>query len=103
MEENPATFPESIPDRLMRMFTFPGETVLDPFVGSGTTMAAAAALGRNSVGIDIGFRTTSGRQFEEVIEEKVTLAERKVAYAGRPSFSLAHGSKEPYHPQKSHE
>lgn len=45
MEENPAGFPESVPDRLIRMFTFPGETVLDPFVGGGTTMRVAASRG----------------------------------------------------------
>jgi DNA modification methylase len=100
-EENPAAFPEAIPDRLIRMFTFPGETVLDPFVGGGTTMRAAAALGRNSVGIDIGFRTTSGRPFEEIVKEKVTRVER-VPYAGSPSFFLAHGSKVPSSPHPSH-
>jgi modification methylase len=103
MDENPASFPEELPSRLLQMFTFPGETVLDPFVGSGTTMLAAASLGRNSVGIDIGFRTASGRPFEAVIREKVTRVERKAAYSGRPSFSLASGIREPYHPQESHE
>lgn len=48
-----AMFPEEIPRRLIRMYSFPGETVLDPFVGSGTTMAVAAELGRGSVGVEV--------------------------------------------------
>ena len=39
--------------RLIRMFSFDGDTVLDPFCGSGTTMIAALRYGRNSIGIDI--------------------------------------------------
>jgi site-specific DNA-methyltransferase (adenine-specific) len=48
-----AMFPEELPRRLVRMFSFVGDTVLDPFLGSGTTMLAAARLGRNSVGYEI--------------------------------------------------
>ncbi len=48
-----AAFPEELPRRLIRMFTFGGETVLDPFAGSGTTLAAAARLGRDSTGYEI--------------------------------------------------
>ncbi len=48
-----AMFPVEIPERLIRMFTFSGETVLDPFMGSGTTGVAAHRSGRNSIGIEI--------------------------------------------------
>jgi site-specific DNA-methyltransferase (adenine-specific) len=48
-----AAFPEELPGRLIRMFTFEGETVLDPFLGSGTTSLAAMRLGRDSVGFEI--------------------------------------------------
>jgi len=48
-----AMFPEELPTRLIRMFSFAGDTVLDPFVGSGTTMAAAQKNHRNSIGIEI--------------------------------------------------
>jgi len=48
-----AMFPLELPTRLIRMFSFAGETILDPFVGSGTTMAAAQMWDRNSIGIEI--------------------------------------------------
>jgi DNA modification methylase len=50
-----APFPEEIPRRLIRMFSFRGDTVLDPFMGRGTTAKAALALGRNAVGYEIRF------------------------------------------------
>jgi DNA modification methylase len=48
-----AMFPEELPRRLIRMFTFAGDTVLDPFLGSGTTVRAALDLARNAVGYEI--------------------------------------------------
>jgi len=48
-----APFPAELPSRLIRAFTFQGETVLDPFLGSGTTLLAAAAHGRNGIGYEI--------------------------------------------------
>jgi site-specific DNA-methyltransferase (adenine-specific) len=46
-------FPEELPNRLIKMFSFPNETVLDPFMGSGTTALAARKLNRNSIGYEI--------------------------------------------------
>jgi len=59
-----AVFPEELPRRLIRMFSFAGETVLDPFLGSGTTMLAARNLGRSSIGYEIN------RDFLPVIRRK---------------------------------
>ncbi len=50
---HPAPFPLELPSRLIRAFTFKGETVLDPFLGSGTTLFSAAVLGRNGIGYEI--------------------------------------------------
>lgn len=49
---HPAPFPLELAARLVRMFSFVGDTVLDPFCGSGTTMLAAAKYGRNSIGVE---------------------------------------------------
>ncbi len=51
--DHPAPFPLSLAERLIRMFSFAGDTVFDPFLGSGTTSAAAAACGRNSIGCEV--------------------------------------------------
>jgi len=50
---HPAPYPEELAARLIRMFSFVGDTVLDPFLGAGTTTVAAAKAGRNSVGFEI--------------------------------------------------
>ncbi len=60
-----AMFPEELPKRLIKMFSFVGETVFDPFLGSGTTSLAAKNLDRNSVGYEIN------RDFATIIKEKM--------------------------------
>ncbi len=52
-DQHLAMFPEELPKRLIKMFSFAGETVLDPFLGSGTTALASKNLNRNSVGYEI--------------------------------------------------
>jgi DNA modification methylase len=52
-KNHPAPFPVELAYRLVRMFSFAGDTVLDPFMGTGTTLLAAARCGRNSVGVEI--------------------------------------------------
>jgi len=53
LEKDIAAFPEELPYRAIKLFSYKGETVLDPFAGSGTTMKKARELGRNSVGFEI--------------------------------------------------
>ena len=60
-----AMFPEELPRRLIKMFSFIGETVLDPFAGSGTTALGAKNLDRNSIGFEIN------PDFISVIKEKL--------------------------------
>jgi site-specific DNA-methyltransferase (adenine-specific) len=60
-----AMFPEELPKRLIKMFSFVGDTVLDPFLGSGTTTLASIKLNRNSIGYEIN------NQFENIIKEKL--------------------------------
>ena len=51
--EHPAPFPVELAYRLVRMFSFSGDTILDPFMGTGSTAIAAARCGRNSIGVEI--------------------------------------------------
>jgi modification methylase len=69
-----AMFPEELPRRLIRMFTFVGDTVLDPFLGSGTTVKAALDLGRNAVGYEIN------PDFLEAIPKKIGARDRLPFY-----------------------
>lgn len=52
-KKHPAPFPLELAERLIRMFSFVGDTVLDPFMGTGTTNLAASKWGRNSIGVEI--------------------------------------------------
>jgi len=60
-----AMYPEELPKRLIKMFSFVDDTVLDPFLGSGTTTLAAKNLGRNSAGFEIN------KNFLPIIKEKI--------------------------------
>ncbi len=63
-----AVFPETLPAWFIRLFTEPGDMVLDPFMGSGTTLNAANDLGRNAIGIEI--HQTYCEQFKESMQER---------------------------------
>ena len=67
-----AMFPIELPKRLIKMFTFPGEVVLDPFLGSGTTTLAAINLERSSVGYEIN------KNFLPIIKQKIGYSENKL-------------------------
>lgn len=85
LEKGIAAFPEEIPRRLIKLFSFHGETVLDPFLGSGTTMKVAQDLGRNSWGfeIDPGLKKIirqklgKGHQTDSRLEFRVRQEQRK--------------------------
>lgn len=68
-----AMFPEELPARLIKMFSFARETVIDPFLGSGTTSLAARNLGRNSVGYEIN------SDFISTIKDKLDVSQSDLA------------------------
>jgi site-specific DNA-methyltransferase (adenine-specific) len=102
-KQHPAPFPMELATRLVRMFSFTGDTVLDPFCGSGTTMIAAFRTGRNSIGIEIdpeycrmaarflkaesaNLFSTAKLQFERVATEAANLVrEDQALYELRPA------------------
>jgi len=89
---HPAPFPLELAYRLVRMFSFVGDIVLDPFCGSGTTMVAAMKCGRSSIGIDIDptYCRLAGRRLAQeasslflpaAVEFKYAQAEAGAGYA----------------------
>ncbi len=86
-----AMFPVELPRRLIKMFTFAGDTVLDPFLGSGTTSLAALELNRHSVGYEIN------DEFIPVIEEKMGQGNFEVIKQNQSKKSFSHAiNKLPY-------
>ena len=81
-EAHLAQFPEELPKRLIRMFSFVGDTVLDPFVGSGTTSLTAKSWDRNSIGYEIN------QEYLPVIEEKLGM-NRPSLFRDSAAFEIA--------------
>ncbi len=79
LEKGVAAFPDELVYRLIKLFSYYGETVLDPFLGSGTTMKIAKELGRNSIGFEIikdlesviRKKTNFGNEFDNNIFEVI--------------------------------
>ena len=71
-EGHPAPFPKELPHRLIKLYSFWGDTVLDPFMGTGTTAEAAIELGRNAIGYEIN------PEFKKLIDIKVNRAQSKL-------------------------
>ena len=67
-EGHPAPFPKELPHRLIKLYSFYGDTVLDPFMGTGTTAEAALELGRNAIGYEIN------PEYKELIDNKLRRA-----------------------------
>src|SRR2546426_9324412 len=79
LERRVAAFPEEIPRRLIRMFSILGDVILDPFLGSGTTLKVAMDLGRKFVGYE------KLPQLAEVIRHRVESDHRQVEFHGQSS------------------
>lgn len=79
--EHPAPFPLELALRLVRMYSFVGDTILDPFVGTGTTMLAAIKCGRNSIGYDID------PEFVEIAKKKLLEESSKLFRMSRVYFN----------------
>ncbi len=91
LEKDIAAFPIELPYRIITLFSYKGETVLDPFLGSGTTMKVARALGRNCIGVEIDKgllpvikeKTGFGNQTSLIgHEDTLTIIERKEVKSG---------------------
>jgi site-specific DNA-methyltransferase (adenine-specific) len=70
MEKGIAAFPDELAYRCIKLFSYVGETILDPFCGSGTTMKVAKELGRNSIGV-------------EIIKSLLPIIEKKIGFNGQ--------------------
>lgn len=79
-----AVFPEELPHRLIKMFSFVGETVFDPFMGSGTTALAAQNLHRNSIGYEIN--SDYKRYYEEKVSSSLSFETTEYVYKRDISF-----------------
>mgnify|MGYP001248593247 FL=1 len=73
-------FPEELPKRLIKMFSFVEDTILDPFLGSGTTTLSAKNLYRNSIGYEIN------ENFLSIIKEKVGI--NKIDFIQNTEFEI---------------
>jgi len=78
VEEGIAAFPEEIPYRLIKLFSYFGETVLDPFMGSGTTLKVALELGRKAVGYEIDL------ELLDVVKKKLGIGQKKLLESDSP-------------------
>jgi modification methylase len=75
-----AAFPEEIPRRLIRMFSIEGDLVLDPFLGSGTSLKSAMSLGRRFVGYE------KMEEFLEIIRTRMSIESDRIAFQRQSSI-----------------
>jgi DNA modification methylase len=79
-KHHPAPYPTELAERLIRMFSFVGDTVLDPFLGTGTTTISAARWGRNSIGYEID------EHYFEYASDRITQATTGLFSKAKVSF-----------------
>jgi DNA modification methylase len=83
LEKGIAAFPDEIPRRLLTLYSYKNEVVLDPFMGSGTTLKVALELGRRCVGYEIDL------ELLEVVKEKLKVGQSALV-EGAADFEIAH-------------
>jgi len=81
LEKGIAAFPEEIPYRLIKLFSYKGETVLDPFMGSGTTLKVALELRRRAIGYEIDI------ELLDVVKKKLKI-NQPVLIGQNPKFEI---------------
>lgn len=81
---HPAPFPVELPEQLIRLYTFKGDLVLDPFMGSGSALVAAARLGRRYIGYDLDpeYVAIARRRVEEALANDVAGESEVVPVSG---------------------
>ena len=92
-KDHPAPYPVDLAERLIQMFSFVGDTVLDPFAGTGTTTLAASRLARNSISVEVDreyFRYLRNRvQNSNALLTNATFVEHDVSKPSKPTRSAA--------------
>jgi DNA modification methylase len=81
LEKGIAAFPDEIPYRLIKLFSHKGETVLDPFMGSGTTLKVARELGRKAIGYEVDV------ELLPIVKEKLGIAQTRL-FQTSPEFDI---------------
>jgi site-specific DNA-methyltransferase (adenine-specific) len=82
LEKNIAAFPDELPYRIIKLFSYAGEIVLDPFLGSGTTMKVARKLQRHCIGFEII------RDLEETIRKKTGFNSSNITHQNNDIFEI---------------
>jgi len=98
-----AMFPDELPKRLIKMFTFVGDTVLDPFLGSGTTVKVALELNRNGLGYEINKNFLNFMKTKIGLSEKLEIIERGDVELNLPQlnyFPMIQNAKPQISPEK---
>lgn len=82
LEKGVAAFPEEIPYRLIKLFSYKGETVLDPFLGSGTTLKVATELDRKGIGYEIDL------ELLDIIKKKLGIGDTTLFEKRKEDFEI---------------